>query len=232
MADDIVRWITVNGVHIPIKEGQTTEEAIKDRQIKQSTKEAVRKNIDDYAEAHGDIFLSNKLHENFSTDEIKKCVDMVGECYKEFGLNPSNRTEQLIFTLSADKKLEDYFATASYHNGVLSMNPESARLKEEGFSVIYHEFGHAVELKLRELYKTNFSNYDNLTNRLVHDANTYRARTFPNSTEHISNYGLTNKRELIAEGVRDYMLNKDKASPMSQSIMRTLKKYLNKKVGK
>ena len=45
MADgDIIRWITVNGVHIPIKEGETPDEAIKRKQIALSKEEAKKRN--------------------------------------------------------------------------------------------------------------------------------------------------------------------------------------------
>lgn len=43
MAEDI-RWITINGTHIPIKDGQTPEEALKERQISHSKKEAEQRN--------------------------------------------------------------------------------------------------------------------------------------------------------------------------------------------
>lgn len=46
MADDIERWITVNGQHIPIRSGQSVDDAIKERQIGHSAKEAKEKNAE------------------------------------------------------------------------------------------------------------------------------------------------------------------------------------------
>lgn len=44
MSDEIVRWITVNGVHIPIKNGQTQDEAIRNKQIALNREEAEKRN--------------------------------------------------------------------------------------------------------------------------------------------------------------------------------------------
>lgn len=43
---EIERWITVNGKHIPIRKGQSVEEALKEKQIAQNEKEAQQKNAE------------------------------------------------------------------------------------------------------------------------------------------------------------------------------------------
>lgn len=52
MSDEIVRWITVNGVHIPIKEGQTADEAIRNKQISLNREEAEKRNQNLPRQAH------------------------------------------------------------------------------------------------------------------------------------------------------------------------------------
>ena len=51
--DEIERWITVNGQHIPIKSGQSVDDAIKDRQMRYSKQEAKeRDNTHSHQKAH------------------------------------------------------------------------------------------------------------------------------------------------------------------------------------
>lgn len=79
MAQEIVRWITVNGVHIPIKNGQTQDEAVKEhfarhakteadqreRQMSQSRKEAESRNVPETPK-----FKDNKDYDQFIKDNF------------------------------------------------------------------------------------------------------------------------------------------------------------------
>ena len=84
MADDIVRWITMNGVHIPIRDGETTDEAIKNKQIALNKEEAEMRN----SEKPRRLSLSNitvtakntdgkRVLLGVSTDGPKKRLDFV-----------------------------------------------------------------------------------------------------------------------------------------------------------
>ena len=81
MADgDIIRWITVNGVHIPIKDGQSKEDAVKEhfskqaktesdskeRQLKRSEAEAKQKSAEETP-----TLTDNKDFDQFIRDNIK-----------------------------------------------------------------------------------------------------------------------------------------------------------------
>ena len=51
--EDIERWITVNGQHIPIRNGQSARDAVRERQIAYNAQEAKERNTDrSYYKAH------------------------------------------------------------------------------------------------------------------------------------------------------------------------------------
>ena len=72
MADEI-KWITVNGVHIPIKPGQSNEDAIKEFTDKQEERKKLQdKSVDELkADAKSDNFATK-----ISTTAIQKCHEI------------------------------------------------------------------------------------------------------------------------------------------------------------
>jgi metal-responsive CopG/Arc/MetJ family transcriptional regulator len=69
-----------------------------------------------------------------------------------------------------------------------------------------------------------------MANRIVLEASNRLKRSLgksalDNKDTYISNYGLSNNRELVAEAVRDYMVNKENAKPISKQIVEIIKKY-------
>ena len=119
----------------------------------------------------------------------------------------------------------------AYASGVLAVNPDSEFLRGDNFANIYHEMGHLIEFELlrRGMPHARISTTPNMANRIILEATRRLQKSDANAKTYISNYGLTNNRELVAEGVKDYMLNKDKSKPMSQSIVYILKKYIKSK---
>lgn len=214
-------YTTKDGKHI------NTDWFDKENQITSNKSEADNRNLDDYAKAHGDIFLVKRLTEQFSSDEVKTMINKTEEVLQEFGIDNTVRESKIIYSLDADTSLEDCLATgAAYSTGVLAVNPNSRVLRED-FSNIYHEMGHLIEYELLRRKMPNASSKTpNMANRLVHEAENYLKRVSPNASKYISNRGLQDNRELVAEAVRDYMMNKDKSKPMSKAVVRSMKKYV------
>ena len=179
-----------------------------------------------YAAAHGDIWITENMRHSFSDSEIKTMVDRVNEVYKEFGFDPNKDDQKLVYSLYSEPKLEDDFGKAALRGTSLEVNPNAMDRKDIN-NTIYHEMGHAVEsFLLSKLMPTQSRNSENMANRLVLEANSTRRQRFPESNDYISNYGLTNNRELVAEAVKDYMMHKGDAKPMSQAIVYRMKKML------
>ena len=228
---EVQEWITVNGRHVPIMDGQTKEEAVKswtddrERQIAKNKEQADKLNLKEYAREHHDIFITDKLTNSFSPEEVKGMVDKISEVYDEFGIS-----DKMVYTLDADQKnLESVLATGAAHpSGILSVNPKSNVLREENFQNIYHEMGHFLDYQVlrKSMPHSNPSTTPNFANRVAYEATRNLAKKYPNEKPYISNYGMTNNKELMAEAVRDYMVNRDKSKPYSQEIVRVIKKYV------
>lgn len=66
--DNIIGWFTVNGQHIPIKEGQTKDEAFKERQLAQNKEAGDNKNAED----RRDYKLTSQTYHKQQIKELEK----------------------------------------------------------------------------------------------------------------------------------------------------------------
>ena len=164
------------------------------------------------------------IDDGFTDKEVRKMLDMIGEVQREFGMT------ELVTTLTSNTGLDDFMGKGEYDGGVVRVNPNSTALREEGFATIYHEAGHGIVNTLSNRFFAGKSlNSGVMANRIVHEAqSTLRNRFGESASDYISNYGLTNNNELVAEAVRDYMLHGSNSAPMSQAIVHRLHNWVGK----
>ena len=111
MADEIERWITINGQHIPIMHGQSVGDAIKERQIAQNKAQADEKNA-------GEI-KSHYAHHNAQVKKLSS--DKYGDgTYNINTLKPVEFDKGYQFTFC---QIGDNYSESEYNalvNGILS----------------------------------------------------------------------------------------------------------------
>lgn len=181
-----------------------------------------------------DVFIQPKLDKELGDDDKSNILRKIDDVYKEFGLDPSEDNQKLVWSISADDKLEENMATGSASkSGVVSFNTKSNYLKNNDYTNVYHEMGHMIGFALERVMKKRFSDTDAIYNRIVHEGYQDFSKKNKDMTKEkaigtISNYSLHSNKEAIADAVRDYMVNHDKAKEMSKCVVGRLKKYVDK----
>ena len=215
------RWITVNGAHIFLKDGETMDDAMKrvKAAMNQEDKKRMRgqrvkdADLDKMAlnefKQGVDAVLSDFGIENDIQFDYKDTDNMIAQSQEEDGDNVIYLTEHF-------KDYDGLYKTIkkNANNGVVTSLPIM-------FNGI-HEAGHIIEQKLNP-YGEHFT--EMFSKEVVAKAQRQcRTQGKDGSRKSISEYATRDVHETVAEAITDYFHNGDNAKPLSIEIYNELKR--------
>ncbi len=197
--DDDVEWITAHGNHIPVKKGQSKEEAIKDFIEKQGNKSSEKKEI---KITKGDeVYLKSNDGPNKRTGKITKQIseDVVEVEFPEKGNMPARTDRYYIDEL---KKIEPTQPSNPIYNPPRrkEQNPEPGKKKEDiDYDEIIRRF--TKKDKLNKKYANNSTTVKEMTMSVLNELESFIKGVIKNADDEDKKEDVKNedKRKLIDE---------------------------------